>query len=306
MGNQYNQFIANAEQQYNLPHGLIGSVMRAESGGNPNARSPVGAGGLMQLMPGTARGLGVTNVYNPQQSIQGGAKYLANLYREFGGNLQKTIAAYNAGPGAVISHGGIPPYAETQTYVKRVLGYMGQEHGGGGVVAAPARVPRLGAPVVGGLGAVATARLNTLSHSTIWGGLARQALAQAPVAGAIPVAASVAPTQRHGSGVTGGPLHNYKDILKLGARFGLRIDGVNQTTGGQHAPGSYHYKGEAVDFGNAKNSTAQIDALAAYAHANPGQFKELFFNPLGWGIKNGHIIPGMTVAGHDNHIHVAV
>ena len=119
---QWTPHILRLEQQYHLPPGLLGAMMRAESGGDPNARSPVGAIGLMQLMPGTAAGLGV-DPYNPVQNLEGGAKYIRQQLDRFGNNVQYAIAAYNAGPGAVQKYGGIPPYAETKQYVNRVTGY---------------------------------------------------------------------------------------------------------------------------------------------------------------------------------------
>ena len=95
-------------------------MIKQESGFNPTAGSPAGARGLAQLMPGTAAGLGVTNVLDPVQSINGGAKYLKQQLDAFGGDVAKALAAYNAGPGAVKRFGGIPPYAETQNYVRIV------------------------------------------------------------------------------------------------------------------------------------------------------------------------------------------
>jgi soluble lytic murein transglycosylase-like protein len=102
---------------------LLRGLIRAESNFNPKAGSPAGAQGLTQLMPGTARGLGVTNTFDPVQSIEGGAKYLRQQLDRFGGDVSKALAAYNAGPGAVQRFGGVPPYAETQNYVKRVQAY---------------------------------------------------------------------------------------------------------------------------------------------------------------------------------------
>jgi soluble lytic murein transglycosylase-like protein len=110
---------------------LVRAVVKNESGFNPKAESPVGAKGLMQLMDGTAAGLGVSNSFDPQQNVEGGSKYLHGLLGEFHGDMRKAIAAYNAGPGAVEKYGGVPPYAETQAYVNNVLasyeGYRAQQ-----------------------------------------------------------------------------------------------------------------------------------------------------------------------------------
>jgi soluble lytic murein transglycosylase-like protein len=102
---------------------LLTGLIHAESNFDPSATSPAGAQGLTQLMPGTAASLGVTNPLDPAQAIEGGAKYLRQQLDRFGGDATKALAAYNAGPGAVERFGGVPPYAETQAYVRRVLGY---------------------------------------------------------------------------------------------------------------------------------------------------------------------------------------
>lgn len=117
----YSGYIKAAARQYGIPEGLLERQILAESGGNPHARSPVGALGLMQLMPGTARGLGVENPLDPRESIMGGAKYLAEQKAHFG-NWRKALAAYNAGPAAVAKYGGVPPFHETQDYVSKILG----------------------------------------------------------------------------------------------------------------------------------------------------------------------------------------
>ena len=117
--------IENLIDKYADKNGLdsdfVKAVIKQESGFNPNATSHCGAMGLMQLMPSTAEGLGVVNAYDAEQNIEGGTKYLKGLMDRFDNNKSLALAAYNAGPNAVKKYGGIPPYAETQNYVKKVL-----------------------------------------------------------------------------------------------------------------------------------------------------------------------------------------
>jgi soluble lytic murein transglycosylase-like protein len=106
---------------WNVDPSLIKAIIANESGFNANATSNAGAQGLMQLMPGTASGLGVTDAYDPAQNVWGGTRYIRGLLDRFGGNTELAVAAYNAGPGAVEKYNGVPPYAETQNYVQNVL-----------------------------------------------------------------------------------------------------------------------------------------------------------------------------------------
>jgi soluble lytic murein transglycosylase-like protein len=120
---EYEGLIAQAAQRYGLDPAVLHGLIQQESGFDPSAQSSAGASGLTQLMPGTASSLGVANPLDPSESIEGGARYLSQLMTQFGGNTSEALAAYNAGPGAVTQYGGVPPYAETQSYVTKVLGY---------------------------------------------------------------------------------------------------------------------------------------------------------------------------------------
>lgn len=127
---EINQLIDVYAQKNGLDSDFVRAVVKQESGFNEKATSRCGAAGLMQLMPGTAKGLGVTNPYDAEDNIKGGTKMLSNLLKTYGGNKELTLAAYNAGGGAVKKYGGIPPYGETQRYVKNVLSIYNRYKGG--------------------------------------------------------------------------------------------------------------------------------------------------------------------------------
>jgi soluble lytic murein transglycosylase-like protein len=142
--------IQAAAHRHGLDPALLAALIRQESGFDPDARSPAGATGLTQLMPGTAASLGVTDPTDPVQAIDGGARYLRQLLDRFGGDVELALAAYNAGPGAVRRHGGIPPIAETQAYVRNVLAHAEQYRAQGfGLAAAagPAALAALATPL---------------------------------------------------------------------------------------------------------------------------------------------------------------
>jgi soluble lytic murein transglycosylase-like protein len=119
---EYDNLIKNAAAKYGVDSALIKAVIQAESGFNPNAASHAGAQGLMQLMPSTANGLGVSDPFDPAQSIDAGVRYLKGQIDRFG-DVNQALAAYNAGPAAVVKYGGVPPFKETQDYVSKVLSY---------------------------------------------------------------------------------------------------------------------------------------------------------------------------------------
>ena len=134
----YDGMITSAATKHGVDPALLKALIRQESNFNPNARSPAGASGLTQLMPATAAGLGVSDPTDPAQAIEGGAKYLRQQLDRFGNDPAKALAAYNAGPGAVQRFGGVPPYAETQNYVQKVLGFAREYGASSAGAAAPA------------------------------------------------------------------------------------------------------------------------------------------------------------------------
>lgn len=121
---KYEDIINQASETYGVDKNIIKSVILAESSAKENAVSTANAKGLMQIIDSTAKYLGINNVFDPKQNIMGGAKYLGELLRKYDGNLKFALAGYNAGPGNVDKYNGIPPFSETQTYVKRVIGYL--------------------------------------------------------------------------------------------------------------------------------------------------------------------------------------
>lgn len=120
--------VMEASQKYQIDPELLFAVIKQESGFNPRAVSPCGAQGLMQLMPGTAKQVGVTNSFDIKQNVDGGANYLRQMLDQFDGDVKLALAGYNAGPHRVVQYGGIPPFAETQNYVKSITGDFQTSH----------------------------------------------------------------------------------------------------------------------------------------------------------------------------------
>jgi soluble lytic murein transglycosylase-like protein len=124
----YDDLIKRAARRHGVPAAMVKAVIHAESAFNPRAVSSKGAMGLMQLMPATAELMGVDEPFQARQNVQGGARYLRALHDRYG-SWTHTLAAYNAGPSAVDQYRGVPPFAETRQYVKRVLSYYRRYHG---------------------------------------------------------------------------------------------------------------------------------------------------------------------------------
>jgi Rod binding domain-containing protein len=117
-------FIQEAADTHGVDRNLLKAVIATESHGDSLARSPRNAKGLMQLIDSTAAAMGVKNVWDPRDNVMGGARYLSQLMAKFNGDQQKVVASYNAGPGAVVKHGGVPPFRETREYVEKVMNYL--------------------------------------------------------------------------------------------------------------------------------------------------------------------------------------
>lgn len=126
---RFDDIIEKASSEFGVDKNIIKSVILTESAGNERAQSSANAKGLMQLIDSTARAMGVRNVWDPKDNIYGGTKYLSQMLRQYNGDLKLALAAYNAGPGNVNKYNGVPPFAETRSYITRVMGYLNHFNG---------------------------------------------------------------------------------------------------------------------------------------------------------------------------------
>lgn len=302
---QWSPYIRRFEAKYNLPPGLLGQVMRQESGGQAHVVSPAGAIGLMQLMPGTAQGLGV-DPHDPIQNLEGGAKYLSQQLKAFGGSVPKALAAYNAGPGAVRQYNGVPPYKETQNYVKRITSEWNRvrpsRHTGTASSFNNSRPSRDYSKQLGSVNASLRGAEDALSALNSWGigdsnyfgeqsarlggkisrlsgeaSQLQQLQSQAQARPEVQQSQANPYSTPPGGKSFGGRLPDrkpsefgYQYLQRLGRNlFGLENDpGNNQTTGGRHTSDSWHYKNAAVDFGNARNTPQQLNQWYGFLNQN--------------------------------------
>lgn len=292
-------------RQYNLPGGLLGALIRAESGGQPNVVSGAGAIGLGQLMPATAASLGV-NPRDPIQNLRGAAMYLSQQLKRFGGNVNMALAAYNAGPGAVQKYNGIPPYQETREYIKRVNDFWkqsskyGQAAGGVNPMQVADVGPKPVRKTVPGLGEGDIAKLQiaymdepTIGNAILQNRMNDQAKLDGDYQKAMEnynVRANRAQSAAITQNTVGGQVGNtpyiktpngwiarrrdgeagwqYLDRL-LVKGWGLQHDpGNGQTIGGNHDPDGDHPRGNASDFGDARNPVDLINRAYTWANQN--------------------------------------
>lgn len=257
----YRQLTEQLASQYDLP--FFAAQINQESGYNPHARSGAGALGIAQIMPATARSWGVDPM-DPVAALTSAAKHMAGYVKAYHGNYADALAAYNAGPGNVHRWQSIP---ETRNYVHTILGASGHLH-------APAHrgtiLPAAPAPLelpAGDPTAEAILARDTGVSPLVLSLLGSDATAAAPPT--THRAAAVAPSSR--AAAYDGPVaHGWQDLQRIAHnRFGLVNDpGTSQTIGGHHTVGSEHYKGRAIDFGNARNTQHQLNAWMSWARAH--------------------------------------
>jgi hypothetical protein len=317
----YKRAIKRAARREGVDPNILVAQLRAESGLNPNAVSPAGARGIAQFMPGTAPSYGV-DLYDGdwRDDVRGAAKFMAENLKTFGGDYKKALAAYNAGPGAVQKYGGVPPYAETQAYVQKIL-----EGAGGAPRPNSGRPPRersqpadpLAVTVPGSKGGIdKMAALAYFQNRHEPGALLQLAQARKP---ATPDRTQVYmgeggnPNRRSRNSETGGPREtNIIRILKLAERMGLHVgehpkfdpvDPVHSTT-------SHHYANRSGTGGDAGDVSGPTELMRKFARRVNRRFgpdlEELYWNgPGARNRKDGRKVGKGFVSGHTDHVHVA-
>lgn len=297
--------------KYGIPPGLFRALVKQESGWNPRAGSSAGAQGLTQLMPGTARGLGVRNVWDPAQNLEGGAKYLSQQYNRFK-RWDLALSAYNSGPGGAESSGRVEGFAETQKYVRNILGSVGASGK---------------APVVQGATVLQNPQTTFSRENAVRN--AKQAFA-----GGLMQAMQQTGKSRTDAMLTQalGLRRSMREINEMQLKMGqttsaptvlnLRpqgvgspgtldqlLKGMGQTITSGYRPGavtkrgtrSFHADDRARDI---DHRDPDFPKLVNFARSNPGYFTEFFYDPLKWYIKNGKIVQG-SIGGHSDHAHAA-
>lgn len=327
--------------KYNIPWQLYRALINQESGWNPNARSPAGAIGFAQLMPGTAQGLGV-NPYNPRQNLRGGAEYLANQYNTFG-RWRKALAAYNAGPGAVQS-GAWKSYPETRNYVSSIWSaYQGPNRTGPGQAFSPIGHGSFMAPAPGALAEVQRKQAALSLLASIPGSGLEDPLAAAlgkkigqnvdmkrygfnfpmpgfgggDLQGAALMRAIIALAQRRGFQVGENPLVGGVSPVHAGqsAQYGDYSGSGNPSYHYQHFPNHPHV-GRAIDINWVGNAPSAAGAQAIEDNRLLGLFRAIRHR-YGLSPFQELLLPGRTYfagsplqrytySGHDNHFHLAI
>jgi hypothetical protein len=281
-------------QKYGIPRSLFRRLVRQESGGNQGARSPAGAIGLTQLLPGTAREVGA-NPYTPAGNLTGGARYLSKQYRDFGNRWDLALSAYNSGPGGSEGSGRVEGFPETQAYVRAIL--SGLPPGAASPSPVAGSGPQEAAQTPPGMSPALASIFNQNQELLGVPGLPLELLSRRAAA-----PRSMAPVSSGGGTRGRNPRLPRGRGLPFLTRFvqphGLT---VTSTTGGKHVKSSWHYKKRGLD---AAGTPEQMLAAAKAALKNPKRFKEMFYDPLGFYIKNGRVYKG-AIGGHSDHIHIA-
>lgn len=310
----YRRTAAEMARRYGIDPNRFVRQIGAESGFNPRARSPVGATGIAQIMPATARGWGV-DPNDPVASLNAAARAMSKYLRSYGGDWRKALAAYNAGPGAVAKYGGVPPYRETQNYIKKILSGQdpndaGAIDSGGDDVSAPFSNEPSGVNQAAILAALRDKGPDQSLTSTVGRAVLQQrALMQNSLGPEInydPVNANEPVEQPSRQGINSyKPDGSYKWAEDLARKFGVRMSSTyrdpahNARVGGSRT--SRHMtRGAAVDFAG---TPAQMRALALAAMAS-GKFKEVFYDPVGQ-FDNGRRSP-RGIGGHSDHVHITL